>query len=88
MVDENEGFLMLKNTKNNKILTKFKKNGQHIAAKTSTTNKDHHKTAKNGFPTIGETIVGRTLAPGGPQGRPRARGVYLINQVIIIKKID
>ena len=72
---------MLKIMKNNKILFKFGKNGQHIAAKTSTTNKDHQKTAKNGFTTIEETILGRTLAPGGPQGRPRARGVYLINQV-------
>ena len=28
------------------------------------------------------TIQGATLPLGGPQGRPRARGVYLINQVI------
>ena len=27
-------------------------------------------------------IVPQTLAPGAPRGRPRARGVYLINQVM------
>ena len=70
--------------------TKFNKNDKFVAAKTSTTNKDHHKTAKNGFPTIEPTILPRSsrdppadFGAGRPQGRPRARGVYLINRVII-----
>ena len=47
--------------------------------------KESPKGAQRRFTTIGATVDQPTLAPGGPQGRPRARGVYLINQIIINK---
>ena len=39
------------------------------------------KGAKRGLATKEPTVLLRTLAPRAPQGRPRARGVYLINQI-------
>ena len=43
--------------------------------------KESPKDPQRGFPTIGATVYEPTWAPRAPQGRPRARGVYLINQV-------
>ena len=43
------------------------------------------KHKKNVREVVGEHLVanqGATLPPGAPRGRPRARGVYLINQVM------
>ena len=47
--------------------------------------KTQKKREKGGLPTLSHdpgTIRGATLPPGAPRGRPRARGVYLINQVM------
>ena len=55
---------------------------QHGAQERQKSTKEPHKAPKKRLTTNYLTIVHRTLAPGPPQGRPRARGVYLINQVI------
>ena len=64
--------------------------GQNLG-KTATLNKkkeneeeaqNHKKNAKKEVSDHWGTIVPQTLAPGAPRGRPRARGVYLINQVM------